>query len=388
MNDILHSFVGTLSQGYHNLIDEARWLLGILIALEITFFGIWWALGADNRVVEGLKKILKFGFWIWLVTEFPQIVGWVIESFTEAGFRAVGFWGDRSILMNPGNIMDSFFIAALPIIDAMDTVSWYEIGELSILALALMGLFMAYLIIAAQIFLVTVEYYIISGLAVILLPFGVFKPTSFLAEKTISALISFGIKYMVLALIVGLVGPVLATLVPVANHDINNALSVVAASLLIAFLVWSAPRMAAGLISGSPSLDAQSATQAAFTGAMGMSMAGGAALATSTSVVTRGGGLTRAASAAGGGAKSAFSLAREGGAGIAASSLAGFSGGVRAAGSSLARSVSPRPASGQSAPDWAKKVSKDLGAQTKSSGLSKAPGAQAAGSGPQDKPKE
>lgn len=352
MNNILNSFVGTLLNSYANLIDEARWLLGTFIVLEMVFFGVWWALGADNRIVHGIKKLLKFGFWIWLVINFPTISQWLIDSFTTAGFRAVGAAGGSSMLTAPGFFMDRFFISSSPIISAIGKIKWYEVGQMSLYGLALIGLAIAYLVMAAQVFLVTIEFYIVAAAAVILLPFGVFKHTSFLGEKAIGAIISFGIKYMILALLIGLVQPVLASLVPVAGSDIlsvRTALDAMFASAVIAFLFWHAPGLAAGLLSGSPTLGAGTAAQSVLAGSMLMGIGAQTMLSATRSAATAAGGAaaigTRAVGAVGTGAQIAYHASQMGGASTAASALAAVGGGVKAASSSLVRSTVGRSAS-------------------------------------------
>lgn len=52
----------------------------------------------------------------------------------------------------------------------------------------------------------------ISALAGLFIPFGFFEPTKFLAEKAIGAIISSGIKPMVLAFLVTVIEPTLLTL--------------------------------------------------------------------------------------------------------------------------------------------------------------------------------
>lgn len=57
---------------------------------------------------------------------------------------------------------------------------------------------------ALQITLCRIEFGLIATLGLILVPFGVFKHTAFIAEKLFAALISFGIKLMVLSFIIAI----------------------------------------------------------------------------------------------------------------------------------------------------------------------------------------
>jgi type IV secretion system protein TrbL len=326
MNTLLTTFLTPLMAAYANLVDEARWILALFITLEMIFFGLWWALGADNRIVDGIKKVLKFGFWIWLVTNFPAIVDWVIQSFITAGFRAVAYTGPASTLLDPSALFNNYFIAADPIFKVIDSLAWFNLGAIILFGLSLVILLIAYLIMAAQVFLTVIEFYIVCAVALIILPFGVFKHTSFLGEKAIGALISYGIKFMVLALLLGLSNPVFASLVPPSNPDLNTCFSVAAASLLLGFLFWNAPGMAAGLLAGTPSLTAGTAVR-------------NFAVATMATGVVANGMLSATRSAAGGAqeiggsAKSVYGSARDSGAGRVSSAISALGGATRASAS-------------------------------------------------------
>jgi type IV secretion system protein TrbL len=60
---------------------------------------------------------------------------------------------------------------------------------------------------AIQVFLSVLEYYLITAVAGILVPLGLLPQTKFLAEKAIGAVVSPGIKLMVLAFIVAVTNP-------------------------------------------------------------------------------------------------------------------------------------------------------------------------------------
>lgn len=70
----------------------------------------------------------------------------------------------------------------------------------------------AYFVLALQIFLTRIEFALISTLGLFLISFGVFKYTAFMAEKVFGAIISFGVKFMVLSFIVSVGLPLMETL--------------------------------------------------------------------------------------------------------------------------------------------------------------------------------
>jgi len=91
--------------------------------------------------------------------------------------------------------------------------------------------------------------------AVILIPFAVFKPTAWLAERAIGGTFTIGVKLMVLALIVSLSYDIINSLdlTPITdnNYEVYCAVSLVC---VLAYLCWSAPSFAANIISGGPNL--------------------------------------------------------------------------------------------------------------------------------------
>jgi type IV secretion system protein TrbL len=62
----------------------------------------------------------------------------------------------------------------------------------------------AFFIIAVQVFVVLIEFKLVTLAGFVLVPFGLFGRTAFLAEKVLGNVIASGVKVMVLAVIVGI----------------------------------------------------------------------------------------------------------------------------------------------------------------------------------------
>src|ERR1019366_3668825 len=100
---------------------------------------------------------------------------------------------------------------------------------------------------------------IVAALTLVLVPFGVFKHTAFIAERALGTVISFGVKLMVPSFIIAAAGPVLVSITVAPNPSLTQAYAVLLAAMAIAYLAWHAPAIAGGMISGGPSLTAGSA---------------------------------------------------------------------------------------------------------------------------------
>jgi type IV secretion system protein TrbL len=140
----------------------------------------------------------------------------------------------------------------------------------------------AFLTMAIQAFLAVLEYYLITAVAGVLVPWALLPQTKFLAEKAIGAVVSAGIKLMVLAFIIAVTNPVLASIhFSGPEIKLNELWSVLLTTGAIAFLSWHAPSLAAGLLAGSPSLAAGAVAQNLASGAMmAAGVAGGMVAAT------------------------------------------------------------------------------------------------------------
>jgi type IV secretion system protein TrbL len=141
---------------------------------------------------------------------------------------------------------------------------------------------------------------------------------------------------MVLSFIIAAASPVIATITIPAVPNLQQAYMVMLAALSIAFLAWHAPGIAAGMVSGGPTLTAGAA--AGFVASSAFGAFAGAAAASSAARTTAAGTLGAASAQLGGsGAAGQAAAAVTGGAGAFARSTAeAASRPIRNAGSSIA----------------------------------------------------
>ena len=346
----LTNFVGVFQGGYARLQPIVNSLLGLLAGIDIVLIGFWWALGGGERLVEVIKKVLFLGFWLWFTTSFQANAKAFVESLINAGLTAGAQAGSYNLLLDPSRIAGYGLTATEQLAKALDDVSLTDLGDAFIFGISYLLIMAAFLVMAIQVFLAVLEYYLLVAVVGILIPFGVLPATKFLAEKAIGAIVSAGIKLMVLAFIMAVAEPVLAN-IKFAGPEIkfNELWSVLLTSGAIAFLTWNAPSLAAGLLAGSPSLGAATMAQGAMASA---GLAGGMAdrsISTIRSVATIGSG------GKDGGGSSGLP-------GAPTATASGFVGGAPAGGSfglgglatrTPASDASPTAAGPASPPDWA-----------------------------------
>ena len=289
LTQTLTNFQTAFSSGWSNLQPAINYLIGIFLVIEIVMIGLWMALGGGDQLVSVMKKLLYLGFWLWIVREFPALANAFVQSLIKAGQIAGG--GGGGSVFDPSNILRYGLNTTDPMIKEIMSMGITEIVNGIVLSISYVMIMLSYILIAWQIFYAVLEFYLITALVGIFLPFGFLEQTKFLAEKAIGAVIASGIKLMVLAFIMAVIEPVLSTLTFTGNMSWTEIWSALLTVGAIAFLTWNAPGVAAGLMAGSPSLTAGTAVQNAVVGATGAAlMAGGMVAATRSAVKSIGGG--------------------------------------------------------------------------------------------------
>ncbi len=268
----------------------------------------------------------------------------------------------------------------------MGYVSFFEnFVQIAVLMIAWAIVLISFFILAVQLFVILIEFKLTTLAGFILVPFGLFNKTSFLAERVLGNVVASGVKVLMLAVITGIGTTLFSQFTQGFGGNqptIQDALSLVLAALSLLGLGIFGPGIAAGLVSGAPQLGAGAAVgtglAAAGLGAAGFMGArvGAGALAGATSTMARGGATLA------GGAVSAYGLAAasSGETGLRRAG-AGLTGVAKASAGSAAQSLRNRispsaPSSSAEAssatsgvPDWAQRMRRD---QTMSHGVSTA----------------
>lgn len=313
---ILDTILNTVSSacaGNGSISGYANSLFGYLIAIDFVLailFNLLSFGGGQNFIGQTISKILCYGFWLWIIQNWGSLCNALINSLSIAGTSFGSLNPD--VLKHPSMLIDMGIENSWPYWDAITKqTSWTSIlSSLGVYLLALLGaigIFLGFALIAFQVFVTYIEFYLSSALMLLFIPFGSNKYTERFAQNCIGGVIAHGVKLMFLGAIISLSGPILESLDTSFNS--TPEWSKLATSAItpwaIAFLCWQAPSMAAGFMSGGPSLSASTlASNSMVAGGMGFS-AGGSALSkggTAAAVASMGGaGLTGAAVA---GAKS------------------------------------------------------------------------------------
>lgn len=352
MNDIsiidrfTNVFGSYIDSGFGLLGSEVAWLASVLIVIDITLAGLFWAFDENRNVISSLiKKILYVGFFALIINNFQFLSNVIFNSFAGLGLKATGSTVTAAELLQPGRIAATGFEAAFPIIeqigDLLGPVAFFENFILIIVLLfAWILVVLAFFILAIQLFITIIEFKITTLAGFVLIPFALWNKTSFLAERVLGGVISSGIKVMALAIIIGIGSLIFgdfASAMSGTEATLKNAMSLVLGALSLLGLSVFAPAIAAGLVSGAPQLGAGAAIGTAAAGAATMAVGMGAGAMAAKGAASMASGAVNAGAKVAGQASGAYGLSKAtSGAKTASSSMAS---GLKGVGQSFAGSL-------------------------------------------------
>ncbi len=302
------TFTRYIDSGFGLLGGEVAFLSTTLVAIDVTLAALFWAWAQGEDVIARLvKKTLYVGFFAFLIGNFHNLTLIVLKSFTGLGLKATGAGMSAEDFLRPGKLAALGISACKPILQAASDLGGFpgvfeNIVQILILLIVALFVIVAFFVIAVQIFVVLIEFKLVTLAGFVLVPFGLFGRTAFLAERVLGNVIASGVKVMVLAVIVGIGSSLFSEFTGAASGQptLEEVLAMALAALTLLGLSIFGPGVASGLVSGAPQLGAGAAVG---TGLMvgGMAMAGVA-----VAQMAAGGGASLAAggasSAAGGGA--------------------------------------------------------------------------------------
>lgn len=342
IDNFLEVFARYIDSGFGLLGGEVAFIATTLIVIDVTLAALFWSWGADDDIIARLvKKTLFVGVFAYLISNWNNLANIVFDSFAGLGLKGSGTGFSTADLMRPGKVAQTGLDAARPLLESIsDLMGWVAFFEnfiqIACLLFAWALVILAFFILAIQLFVTLIEFKLTTLAGFVLIPFGLFGKTAFMAERVLGNVVSSGIKVLVLAVIIGIGSTLFSQFTQGfggQTPSIDDAMAVVLAALSLLGLGIFGPGIASGLVSGGPQLGAGAAVGTglaaggmtlAAAGAAGLAAKGGAAAVSAGAAAVRGGAL------ASGAASSAYSLASLGQSG-AAGSASGLGGVAHAA---------------------------------------------------------
>ncbi|MEA3263513.1 MAG: P-type conjugative transfer protein TrbL [Pseudomonadota bacterium] len=347
IDNFLGVFTSYIDSGFGLLGGEVAFIATTLIVIDVTLAALFWSWGADDDIIARLvKKTLFVGVFAYLIGNWNNLAQIIFDSFAGLGLKGSGTNFSAADLLRPGNVAQTGLDAGRPLLESISDMMGYwsffeNFIQIACLMFAWVLVLLAFFILAVQLFVTLIEFKLTTLAGFVLIPFGLFGKTAFMAERVLGNVISSGIKVLVLAVIIG-IGSTLFSQFTAGfggvTPTIDDAMAIVLAALSLLGLGIFGPGIASGLVSGGPQLGAGAAVGTGLA-AGGMVLAGGAAagMAAKGGAASLSGGAAavRGGAAAAGAASAAYSvgsLGQSGAVGVAS----GLGGVAHAAGSAAA----------------------------------------------------
>ena len=347
IDNFLGVFTSYIDSGFGLLGGEVAFIATTLIVIDVTLAALFWSWGADDDIIARLvKKTLFVGVFAYLIGNWNNLAQIIFDSFAGLGLKGSGTSFSAADLLRPGKVAQTGLDAGRPLLESISDMMGYwsffeNFIQIACLMFAWALVLLAFFILAVQLFVTLIEFKLTTLAGFVLIPFGLFGKTAFMAERVLGNVVSSGIKVLVLAVIIG-IGSTLFSQFTAGfggvTPTIDDAMAIVLAALSLLGLGIFGPGIASGLVSGGPQLGAGAAVGTGLA-AGGMMLAGGAAAGMAAkggaAALSGGAAAVRGGAAAAGAASAAYSVGSLGQSG-AAGVVSGLGGVARAAGSAAA----------------------------------------------------
>jgi type IV secretion system protein TrbL len=294
IDQFLNTFTTYIDSGFGLLGGEVAFLATTLVVIDVTMAALFWAWSPDEDILARLvKKTLYVGFFALLIGNFNGFAKIIFDSFSGLGLKAAGSTLTAAQLLQPGRVAQVGIDAGRPILQAASSLVGFSMFQLStwvelfVLMIAWLIVLISFFVMAIQLFVTLIEFKLTTLAGFVLVPFGLFGKTAFLAERVLGNVIASGVKILVLAVIVGIGTGLFSQFTQGfsgTQPTMDDVLAMALASLSLLGLGIYGPSIATGLASGAPQLGAGAAVGTASlvygTGAasVGALRAGGSAV--------------------------------------------------------------------------------------------------------------
>jgi type IV secretion system protein TrbL len=274
MNDVgvidrfLEVFTRYIDTGFGLLGGEVSFIATSLIVIDVTLAALFWTWAENDDVLARLvKKTLFIGIFAYIISNWNNLARIIFESFAGLGLKASGGSMSAADLLHPGKIAAVGLDAGRPILEAigelMGYVSFFEnFLQIAVMLLAWVLVLLSFFILAIQLFVTLIEFKLTTLAGFILIPFGLFGKTAFLAERVLGNVVSSGVKVLVLAVIIGIGSTLFSEFTQGfagAQPTLEDACAIMLAALSLLGLGIFGPGIANGIVSGGPQLGAGAA---------------------------------------------------------------------------------------------------------------------------------
>ena len=205
------NFVTALDGAYGEVYPPLLYLWRFFIVVTIAWMGLQWALTESPVAAQGLRRMIYLSTILFVAHEWVPITEAVAGGFSRLGVLAAG--GDGLPLTDidePSSFGTHSFTTAFRVFDKATSLGSGWQSVLANLPVILLLMISALLIFAcgAAVVLMMLVYLLLFKIGAIvvfcLLPFGAFDKTAWVVDRPLGWVMSNGIRFLVLSLVVGM----------------------------------------------------------------------------------------------------------------------------------------------------------------------------------------
>ena len=173
----MQAFIRYIDSGFGLLGGDVHFLTTVLVGIDITLAGLFWAMGGEDNILgRFLKKILYVGAFALILNSFSTLADIIFRSFAQAGLTAGGGGMTADDLLKPGKLAGTGFTAAWPLLNQASqmlgfTTFFDNFITIMVLLIAWVIVILAFFILAVQLFITIIEFKLTTLAGFVLVPF-------------------------------------------------------------------------------------------------------------------------------------------------------------------------------------------------------------------------
>ncbi|EFS20882.1 hypothetical protein FSBG_00379 [Fusobacterium gonidiaformans 3-1-5R] len=192
-----------------NLNPTVTTLMGAFVTIDLVLSFLFDESDGLDIFMKLIKKILYYGFWIWIIQEYSNLVfETLMGGAIQLGNVASGNGSSTEINVTLIEKFGLDFGDILQVLTASGTAMLVDYmgveSGTTVLMMGIMGYVIFFVMLYVQILITFVKFYLVAGYGFLLMPFGCFSKTKDIALKGLNGLFSQAIEIFVLITILNI----------------------------------------------------------------------------------------------------------------------------------------------------------------------------------------
>ena len=202
IDNFLGVFTSYIDSGFGLLGGEVAFIATTLIVIDVTLAALFWSWGGDDDIIARLvKKTLFVGVFAYLIGNWNNLAQIIFDSFAGLGLKGSGTSFSAADLLRPGKVAQTGLDSGRPLLESISDMMGYwsffeNFIQIACLMFAWALVLLAFFILAVQLFVTLIEFKLTTLAGFVLIPFGLFGKTAFMAERVLGNVVSSGIKVL------------------------------------------------------------------------------------------------------------------------------------------------------------------------------------------------